>query len=1491
MAEERKDNGRRRRNIELKEGEGVVNASRNFVIENEEERRRERVRETRRRRIEERGQEIALEGDEGDPHEEVRRPRQRGNPAMQANFFEDVLEAGRMIDNIPRELPEGFFEDVLEGGRIINDDEDRQLPNDFFDDVLAGGRLIDQYRTENRYYNELLDRAHEQGLRVYLENFGRHYGEGVDANMILARFLRWQRNLDVEEDGFKLKSIDVLNFFVSINDGLEMTRFSQNRHRSGLKTTLKQWVAELEKYVRRKVLRREFDESFHTRFISAPGFLINRLTIQEINWAIEYAITVVQRTLQTEEQKDAVATLINEVCITPYFTPPSMPRDLDRDDERYLLARRLSNLTQERLDNIWKVLLSIFHIMHRVVSSRLSVTDVLLAQENYRRTSEFDHFLDGVGELRATQAFPFILFESENHDINLLDELLIPDLFKKYLQTTPLRQQHLVDDIWIKVKVKIIFTQNTPEGQENETRYWIINLNLVNVLPPRDYARDELTGEIPGGVVDLSDGEKEELWTMLEDEEQFKEAFMELLTNQLKEAPEHYKEKYEFLDDEKTQVDLRSIGIGYTMLGVKLKRRLNGESFSLDPNSTILKPAFCQTASEGLIKKCASYSEVTNYGICLFEAYWTARHYEDIASHKSLMSSKGLKKLYVKEDRKVLILEAFMKVELELQEIVFKGDTANFTEYVHKRGFQVFFWDGAPENLDPAFIVPMERLSILRPTILIFSSHAICATTCKLKQEFKKKCCKATEERTKSFICRPLEILKEEPQEENWCLDIECSIDKKTGIFEPYFIGIILHEKGLKPTKWNPLSKNFEVDTTSPTRYMWWGAKCKEDLMRWMKSKVDGDLGNIAHQKKPNKISLWGYNILRFDCIFFLVDMLKEFVEHGEVDIKGSVENPKSVILNKRLTIRDLLKIVPGMSLAKAGEFWSTVKRKTHVNHDEITHELIAKIYKLEEDPYAMVLEEDMEENERLMKLKDDLIEYCMNDIEVTIECIEKYMNWVWAKFKVSPYVISTASLSLSIWMTHYHPAINKEDRKKNFHYKNPIGMSRDKYDKVRKSYKGGLVLVPKQINDIKALAPSVEEALPGRPVFVYDINSHYPARMMEKLPYKYLKTREYGHGWRDLTQLLTSEIINTNLYGIKGLKWKSDTYMPTIPKRTLHGLNNTLEHDYLDYIWGVEVKHAMSTGEIEEGFIFEEMVFEADYVYREFVEVLHGMRLDFQNQGDKSGEKLVKLILNSLYGKAAQKNYPTKKIVGNNALRYFADQIIEPPLEICPGIWSITIDPLAECASFHISHDVNEKHPHISERRHIGTLVHLAAYITASARVVLLQFCKEIGWENVLYTDTDSVTTFISFRENLGRNIYKKLPEYSESEIGHLAFIRDNYIDDKKLGYFKEEKNEDDVIMFRFMAVAKKMYLLQGIDRNGKIITYIKSKGLTTGNMTLEDFLELKTTGKLINKKGGTKWNRHKGFVQIKDNIKSLNVTNFRTYINNGLDSIPFHT
>ena len=1534
MAEEEKSTGGRRRQPQQRSNALFTNvtvdllrAAEEYNAEVNEEARRREIAEIRRRRLEAQARAIEAEGEElfraeeePDARRTRRRRRPRGReeqiptftqqdlaealagpepniPVFTAEMFAQALAGPREVEEQKVDVGRrGFTQEdlaeALEGGRII----DRPFfTQESLDEALEGGRIIDredQFRTDNRYYNQLMDDAHENGLRVYLENFAKHYAEGPGAAAILARFLRWRTDMNLSEDDFEVKAMDVLNFFVTINDGLDVMTFTQNRHRSSLRTTLKQWVSELEQYVRSSVARGVFDVSYRRRFVQAPSFLVNRLTVQEVNWAIEYTITVVQRTLRTEEQKEAASQLISEVCQVPYFRPPVLPRDIDENHPSYNLAYRLSRMTQDRLDNIWKVFLSVVHVMNRVVSSRLSVTDVLLSQQNYRRTSEFNQNFFNVGELRATQAFPFILFDAYHEDINLVDDLMIPDLYKKYLQTKPFREQHIVDDIWVKVKVKIIFTQNTPEGQQNETRYWVMNLNLINVLAPRDYERDPFTDEIPEGVIQATDDEKEELWAMLEDEESFKEAFMQLLTNQLKEAPEHYKEKYEFLDEEKTQIDLKSIGIGYTQLGVRLKRALNGERFVLDPNSTILKPAFCQTASEGLIKKCAAYSEVTNYGICLYEALWTAKYYEEIASRRAVDTRDGLKKMYVKEDRKWLILDSFTKEPFELQECVFKGDTVAFTLFARTRGYQVYFWDGAPENLPAEYLITSDELTIMRPTIMIFAKHAICATTAKVKNEVKKRCLKASAERTTSFVCRPLDRLKEEPLEENWCLDIECSIDKKTGIFEPYFIGVILHNKTLRPQKWNAVKKDFEEDTDSPTRYGWWGPNCKADLIAWMKTKVAVDLGCIGKQKKPNKISLWGYNILKFDCIFFLIDMLKEFVDHGEVDVKGSVENPKSVIVNSRLTIRDLLKIVPGMSLDKAGAFWNTTKRKTHVNHDEITNELIARIYELEAEEHDMIIDtEVLEEREKLFKLKADLIEYCMNDIEVTIECIEKYMQWVWSNFTVSPYVISTASLSLSIWLTHYHPGINHQDRQKDFNYKNPVGMSRDNYDKVRTSYKGGLVLVPRQINDERAVLLEVEKVIDARPVFVFDINSHYPACMMKKIPYKFIKSRTFGHGWKDLTNILSTEIVSTNLYGVKSLKWKEGTFMPTIPKRTTHGLNNTLTHDYLDYIWGVELKHAVDTGHIKEGYIYEEMVFEADFVYREFVESLHGMRLKFQAKGDKAGEKFVKLILNSLYGKMAQKNYPNTKIVNNNGLRYYADQIIEPPVEICPGIWSITIDQLAECAAWHISHQPGEIHPAIAERKHIGTLVHMAAYITATARVVLLKFCNDVGWENVLYTDTDSATIFLCLRKQNDRNPYKSLPKYSEEEQRNIDYLRETYLDDSKLGYFKEEKNENDTILFRFIAVAKKMYLLQGIDKDGKIVSYIKSKGLTTGNMSLEDFLELKATGKLLNKKGGQKWNRHKGFVQIKDNIKSLNVTNFRTYINNGLDSIPFNS
>ena len=102
--------------------------------------------------------------------------------------------------------------------------------------------------------------------------------------------------------------------------------------------------------------------------------------------------------------------------------------------------------------------------------------------------------------------------------------------------------------------------------------------------------------------------------------------------------------------------------------------------------------------------------------------------------------------------------------------------------------------------------------------------------------------------------------------------------------------------------------------------------------------------------------------------------------------------------------------------------------------------------------------------------------------------------------------------------------------------------------------------------------------------------------------------------------------------------------------------------------------------------------------------------------------------MLNSLYGKTGQKEYPSKVFVdGEGVLKIKREkQNMTKILSRGPDLYEIEISPL-------------DLHP-----QHVGSLVYIANYITSKARLLLFDAIYKIHRDNgrVYYCDTDSIFT-----------------------------------------------------------------------------------------------------------------------------------------------------
>jgi len=276
------------------------------------------------------------------------------------------------------------------------------------------------------------------------------------------------------------------------------------------------------------------------------------------------------------------------------------------------------------------------------------------------------------------------------------------------------------------------------------------------------------------------------------------------------------------------------------------------------------------------------------------------------------------------------------------------------------------------------------------------------------------------------------------------------------------------------------------------------------------------------------------------------------------------------------------------------------------------------------------------------------------------------------------------------------------------------------KEDMIRDGYVGGRTEVFKKY---------------GESLFYYDFNSLYPYIMRKyKVPigtYRVVDCpNSYNTGFIDAT-------IRVDDLEIPFLHYKSSKLL--YPTGEFRGVYTYPEIDFAESL-GYDINY---------NYIIE--FEESDYIFKDYVDHFYNKK---QNATNDIDYQLSKLLLNSLYGKFGQNR--------NN------ETIISNPEEI------LGLTPYDEELNLFKKRSFNK----------YGTILpHIAAYVTAYARIELYKKFMEVGFDNVFYCDTDSI---ISSKElSTGNNLGElKL----EDEIQEGIFLAP-----KTYGYIN---NKDEVVL-----------------------------------------------------------------------------------------------
>jgi len=320
--------------------------------------------------------------------------------------------------------------------------------------------------------------------------------------------------------------------------------------------------------------------------------------------------------------------------------------------------------------------------------------------------------------------------------------------------------------------------------------------------------------------------------------------------------------------------------------------------------------------------------------------------------------------------------------------------------------------------------------------------------------------------------------------------------------------------------------------------------------------------------------------------------------------------------------------------------------------------------------------------------------------------------------------------------------------------------------------------------------------------IFYYDVNSLYPYVMRENyypFPNSVLKikSKDYNLLYKNI---LEKEGVSEVKVKVGGMKY------PILPKKLdgkLCFMNGIFEGVYNHN----ELRYAINKGyeilEIKKQIIYTK-VWRPFYFY---VNELYNLRLKYQKLGS-SFEKIVKLYLNSLFGKFSQ--------------RYVDDvQIID--LKKLSGSEQIKLMKDLSKLPFSEKFTVKNDKIIISDKRDSDSIFSfpiLSSYTTSYARILMHKYIETY---NAIYTDTDSIITFDEIKKT------------------------SSYLGDMKLECEIEEA----------YLIKPKMYMLKPIVKIKGKDYLIKCKGVVKPDY--DDFLNLIKGQKIIRNK----------FSKIKESIR----------------------
>lgn len=470
-------------------------------------------------------------------------------------------------------------------------------------------------------------------------------------------------------------------------------------------------------------------------------------------------------------------------------------------------------------------------------------------------------------------------------------------------------------------------------------------------------------------------------------------------------------------------------------------------------------------------------------------------------------------------------------------------------------------------------------------------------------------------------------------------------------------------------------------------------------------------------------------------------------ISHKSRTRKGNNGKRKRTTLS--FTIKDLYKILP-CKLADIGDSLGYPKG--------------------EDFDYKMIRPYDY------IPTKEELESYFFKDIEIMFLAYKRLFSYFYGKSTIG-------SIAKSLYLDKYVPKLKNNNTKVLFpiddfciqdvYFNGKLNHSKEEptiptlkvYEDIMPGYKGGMTLANKDLlgkclynNKLpKHLIPKVEGIKINGDIYHYDVNSLYPSVMRDNtypigrpriiIPPKNTKNTEKLENYLIKEMKLHKKKIIIEVMIIKGdvKTGKAPIFLKGSQNKEYNKINDVNSYksfyEHIEYLsetltldeFLVIKENYNLKYRIKKAYIFKSM----EGLFTDFIEELSKLKIEYDK--DEFKRLLMKLLMNNLYGKFGER---TEK---ESLYRGLDDQ----------GDWlkGVNSDKNDNTTNTTIKNTSKPFYPPI------------AIFITSYARIKMIEYINLVGWDNVLYMDTDSLHI-------IGEENKRVLEEHNlvhDTKLGHL--------------------------------------------------------------------------------------------------------------------------